>query len=121
MISNTVKGARAARQTIFSPTEEPPWDDGALEPAHEGLAEPDEVAEAGAPDAAPPPASQGESVDAPVSPAAHVTRYATRYAWIREVTQAGDGAIFRAEEAETRNLVTVELLSQTAARDAEQV
>jgi serine/threonine-protein kinase len=138
MMSNAAKGARESRQTIFFPpeeppwqdrAEEPPWQDRALEPEHEGLAEPAKPdgdtppaeptspAEATAPEAAAPAAAQDVSAEEPSSGPAR----ASRYAWIREVGQAEDGAVFRAQEAETGNLVTVELLSQVAARDPKQV
>jgi len=130
MMLNAAKGARDERLTICFPPEEPPWGDRASDPAHDGLAEPPEPddnaprsepdlpAGAGTPEAPAPLASPDVGAQGLISTAPQVTRYV----WIREVPQPGDdGVIFRAQEAETGNLVTVELLSQTAARDAEQV
>src|SRR5689334_22723627 len=151
MMSNAAKGARNERRTIYFPPEELAWQDRALEPEHEGLseppepvhealaepsepapealakppepdgdapqAEPESPAEAMAPEAPAPAASQVVSAEEPGSAPAR----ASRYSWIREVGHAGDGAVFRAQEAETGNLVTVELLSQAAARDPRQV
>lgn len=44
-----------------------------------------------------------------------------RFKWLREIAATPTVTVFRGEEAETGNAVTVELLSEKAARDAEQV
>ena len=44
-----------------------------------------------------------------------------RFTWLREIAETPAVTTFRGEEAETSHLITVELLSESAARDADQV
>lgn len=95
-MSNAVKGARKSRRKLFLPP------DAQVEsPALKAM--PAQFENAG----------QEELAAEGTGPAS--------FNWIRKVSQVGDVAVFRAEEAGTGNLVTVELLSESAARDPEQV